>query len=137
VNVLIVGGGQTGTYLAHELYRDGQLVTVIERREDVAAKLKDGLPAITVVVGDGDDPSVLEVAGIRTADVLVATTGEDEDNLVACLLARQEYAVRRTLARVNSPKNEWLFTPVMGIDIWVSQAHVMADLMRGELERPI
>lgn len=133
MNVLIVGGGLTGSHLARELYKEGQAVTVVEKRAERAADLKDALPAITVVAGDGDDPSALEVAGIRTADVLVATTGEDEDNLVSCLLARQEYQVRRTLARVNNPRNEWLFTPSMGVDQWVSQAHVMADLLREEM----
>ncbi len=133
MNVLIVGGGLTGTHLAQELHREGQAVTVIEKRAERAASLKDALPAITVVAGDGDDPSALEVAGVRTADVLVAATGEDEDNLVSCLLARQEYRVRRTVARVNNPRNEWLFTPTTGVDEWVSQAHVMADLLREEM----
>jgi trk system potassium uptake protein TrkA len=107
----------------------------VEKRDEVAARLQEALPTVRVIPGDGDEPSVLEKAGVRTADVLVATTGEDEDNLVACLLARLEYDVARTLARVNNPKNEWLFTPAMGVDVWVSQAHVMADLMRKELQR--
>jgi len=133
MNVLIVGGGKTGSFLAQRLYQEGQAVTVIEKRPDVAAKLKEMLPAITVVVGDGDDPTNLERGGIRNAEVVVATTGEDEDNLVACLLARLEFRVRRTLARVNNPKNEWLFTPTLGVDVWVSQAHVIADLLREEM----
>ncbi len=133
MNVLIIGGGKTGSFLAQELYQEGQAVTVIERRSEGAASLKDALPAITVVAGDGDDPSALEVAGVRDADVVVATTGDDEDNLVVCLLARQEFRVRRTVARVNNPKNEWLFTSGMGVDFWVSQAHVIANLLREEL----
>jgi len=133
MRVLIVGGGLTGSYLAKELVQEGQQVTVIERREGAAAKLKEALPSLQVVIGDGDDPAVLEQAGIRTADVVVATTGEDEDNLVACLLARTEFGAPRTLARVNNPKNEWLFTPTTGVDVWVSQAHVMADLLREEM----
>ncbi|MGQ9681858.1 MAG: potassium channel family protein [Anaerolineae bacterium] len=133
MNVLIVGGGLTGSYLAGDLTRDGQTVTVIEKREAQAERLRAELPGVRVVTGDGDEPTNLESAGIRTADVIVATTGEDEDNLVACLLARQEYGVRRTLARVNNPKNEWLFTHDMGVDVWVSQAHVMANLLREEM----
>lgn len=133
MNVLIVGGGLTGSFLARELIQDGQQVAVIERRENVATKLKESLPGTGVTIGDGDDPATLERAGIRGANVLVATTGDDEDNLVACLLARREYNIPRTLARVNNPKNEWLFTPTMGVDVWVSQAHVMADLLREEM----
>ncbi|HOR00756.1 MAG TPA: TrkA family potassium uptake protein, partial [Anaerolineae bacterium] len=129
----IVGGGKTGSFLAEELYQEGQAVTVIEKRPEAAARLKDALPAITVVAGDGDDPAALEVAGIRSVDVVVAATGDDEDNLVVCLLARQEFRVRRTVARVNNPKNEWLFTTGMGVDFWVSQSHVIADLLREEL----
>jgi len=137
MNVLIIGGGLTGSYLARELIADGQLVTVVEKRDSAAARLQQALPVLRVLVGDGDEPSMLEQAGIRSADVVVATTGEDEDNLVACLLARTEFGVPRTLARVNNPRNEWLFTPTMGVDVWVSQAHVMADLMREELQRPV
>ena len=133
MNVLIVGGGLTGSYLAGDLAREGQTVTVIEKREAQAERLRAELPGVRVVTGDGDEPTNLENAGIRTADVIVATTGEDEDNLVACLLARQEFGVRRTLARVNNPKNEWLFTRDMGVDVWVSQAHVMANLLREEM----
>ncbi len=133
MNVLIVGGGLTGSFLAQELTQEGQQVTVIEKREGSAARLRETLPTARVITGDGDEPSTLEQAGVRTADVVVATTGDDEDNLVVCLLARQEFRVRRTLARVNNPKNEWLFTPEMGVDVWVSQAHVMANLMREEM----
>ncbi len=133
MNVVIIGGGQTGSFLARELVDDGQQVTVIEKRPNLAAQLQDALPTAVVLSGDGDDPAVLDAAGIRAADVLVASTGEDEDNLVACLLARYEFNVPRTLARVNNPKNEWLFTATMGVDRWVSQAHVLADIMQREV----
>lgn len=133
MSVLIVGGGLTGSFLARELLQDGQQVTVIEKREAIAERLREELPELEVITGDGDDPANLERGRVRTADVVVATTGEDEDNLVVCLLARREYNVPRTLARVNNPKNEWLFTPAIGVDAWVSQAHVMADLLRREV----
>jgi len=64
---------------------------------------------------------------------VVAVTGEDEDNLVVCLLARNEFRARRTLARVNNPRNEWLFTHEMGVDVSVSQAHIMSALLREEM----
>lgn len=133
MNVLIVGGGLTGTFLAGQLVSEGQNVTVVEKNDAAAERFREALPAVRVVVGDGDDPAVLEEAGIRRADAVVAATGEDEDNLVVCILARQEFGVRRTLARINNPKNEWLFTPEMGVDASVSQAHVMADLLRRQM----
>jgi trk system potassium uptake protein TrkA len=134
MNVLIVGGGLTGTFLAGQLVSEGQSVTVVEKNDAAAERFREALPAVRVVVGDGDDPAVLEEAGIRRADAVVAATGEDEDNLVVCILARQEFGVRRTLARINNPKNEWLFTPDMGVDASVSQAHVMADLLRRQMQ---
>jgi trk system potassium uptake protein TrkA len=137
VNVLIVGGGLTGSFLASELVADGQVVTVVEKRAEIASTLQEMMPSIRVFAGDGDDPAVLEKGGVRSVDVLVASTGEDEDNLVACLLARFEFNVPRTLARVNNPRNEWLFSATMGVDRWVSQAHVMADLMREEVRRSL
>jgi len=76
---------------------------------------------------------VLEQANIRKANVVVAVTGHDEDNLVVCLLARQEFGVRRTIGRVNNPKNEWLFTREMGVDVSISQAHIMSGLLREEM----
>jgi trk system potassium uptake protein TrkA len=137
MNVLIVGGGLTGSFLAGELVADGQVVTVVEKRAETADALQEMMPSIRVFAGDGDDPTVLEKGGVRSTDVLVASTGEDEDNLVACLLARFEFNVPRTLARVNNPRNEWLFSATMGVDRWVSQAHVMADLMREEVRRSL
>ena len=133
MRVLIVGGGRTGSELARLLLQEGHEVTVIEKREDVVARLQKEVPAARIVVGDGCAPAMLEQAGVRKAAVVAAVTGHDEDNLVVCLLARQEFRVRRTLARVNNPRNEWLFTRDMGVDVRVSQAHIMASLMREEM----
>jgi trk system potassium uptake protein TrkA len=133
MRVLIVGGGLTGSDLARMLLQEGQQVTLIEQREEVIARLEKEVPQARIVAGDGCDPGVLEQAGVRKVDVVAAVTGHDEDNLVVCLLARQEFRVRRTLGRVNNPRNEWLFTPDMGVDVSVSQAHIMASLMREEM----
>jgi len=133
MRVLIVGGGRTGSELARLLLQEGQEVTVVEQREDVIARLHKEIPQARIIKGDGCEPSVLEQAAIRKAEVVAAVTGHDEDNLVVCLLARQEFRVRRTLGRVNNPKNEWLFTRDMGVDVAVSQAHIMASLMREEM----
>lgn len=133
MRVLIVGGGRTGSELARLLLQEGHEVTVLEQREEIVARLKKEVPQASIVVGDGCEPTVLEQAGVRKADVVAAVTGHDEDNLVVCSLARQEFRVRRTLGRVNNPRNEWLFTRDMGVDVSVSQAHIMASLMREEM----
>ena len=80
-------------------------------------RLREELPDDVIVAGDGSSPSVLESAGIEHAQVLAAVTGEDEDNLVITTLARFEFGVPRIIARVNNPKNTWLFTPEMGVDV--------------------
>lgn len=133
MRVLIVGGGLTGSELGRLLCQEGQDVTIIERRSENIARLQKDLPQIKIIEGDGCEPTVLERAGIRKVDVVAAVTGHDEDNLVICLLAKQEFRVRRTLGRVNNAKNEWLFTREMGVDVPVSGAHIMASLMREEM----
>ena len=133
MRVLVVGGGLTGSELARMLLQEGQKVTVVEKREEIIARLHKEIPEAKILLGDGCEPGVLEQAGVRKADVVAAVTGHDEDNLVVCLLSKQEFRVRRTLGRVNNAKNEWLFTRDMGVDVSVSGAHIMASLMREEM----
>ena len=85
------------------------------------------------MAGDGSSPSVLESAGIEHANVLAAVTGEDEDNLVITTLGRFEFGVPRIIARVNNPKNVWLFTPEMGVDVALSQSDILAKLIAEEM----
>ncbi len=131
--VLVTGGGKTGSRLAQLLIDGHHDVRVIEQRPAVIERLRLELPAENIIFGDGDDPGVLISAGIRKADVLAAVTGGDEDNLVACTLARFEFMVPRTIARVNNPKNAWLFTPDMGVDVALDQAELMAHLVAEEM----
>ncbi len=131
--VIIVGGGKTGSRLAELLLAARHTVRVIDWRPEVVEFLRSELPKEAIIYGDGDDPGVLSAAGIRKADVLVAVTGPDEDNLVACTLARLEFAVPRTIARVNDPRNAWLFTPEMGVDVAIDQANLITHLVAEEM----
>lgn len=131
--VLIVGGGKVGTYLASLLLSEGYRVKVIEQQREEIPRLKRDLPQEVVVLGNGTDPNVLESAGIRQAQVVAAVTGEDETNLVVASLARSEFGVPRVIGRVNNPKNAWLFTPDMGVDVAVNQADLMAHLIAEEM----
>jgi trk/ktr system potassium uptake protein len=131
--VIIVGGGKTGSHLAELLLAGGHKVAVIDRRPEVIEKLRTELPAEVVVRGDGADPKVLINVGIKTANVVAAVTGDDEDNLVVSTMARFEFGLRRVIARVNNPKNAWLFTPEMGVDVVINQADLMAKLIAEEM----
>ena len=131
--VIIVGGGKTGSQLASQLLNGGHQVKLIEDRAQILERLREELPAEVVVAGDGSSPRVLESAGIDHAQVLAAVTGEDEDNLVITTLGRFEFGVPRIIARVNNPKNVWLFTPEMGVDVALSQSDILAKLIAEEM----
>lgn len=131
--VIIVGGGKTGSQLAFELIQEGHKVKVIEARGTVLERLRQELPADSILEGDGSSPATLEAAGIDKAQVLAAVTGEDESNLVITTLARFEFGVPRTIARVNNPKNMWLFNSDMGVDVALSQADILAKLIAEEM----
>ena len=133
LHVMIVGGGKVGTYLAQILLADGHEVKVIEGTRMEFERAAHELPAEVVVFGNGTDPNVLESAGIRKVDVVAAVTRTDETNLVITSLARFEFNVRRTIARVNIPRNAWLFTPAMGVDVPLNQADLMAHLIAEEM----
>lgn len=133
MKVIIVGGGQVGTYLASLLIGLGHEVKVIEEREGRLPAMRRDLPEEAIVLGNGTDVKVLEAVGIAKADVVAAVTGADETNLVVATIARMEYGVRRVVGRVNNPKNAWLFTPGMGIDVGVNQADLMARLVAEEM----
>jgi trk system potassium uptake protein TrkA len=131
--VIIVGGGKTGSQLAIGLLEEGHQVCVIEGRDSVVERLREELPQEVIVVGDGSSPAILEKAGVERAQVLAAVTGEDETNLVICTLARFEFKVPRVIGRVNNPKNAWLFTPEMGVDVALNQANILANLIEEEM----
>lgn len=125
MNIIIVGGGKTGSYLASLLSGRGDTVRVIESRKTVAQRLEAKLPEGTVVRGMGSSPDVLEAAGVLHSDVVIAVTGDDEVNLVVSMLAKMEYGVDRVVARVNNPANAWMFDASMGVDVAIDQADLI------------
>jgi trk system potassium uptake protein TrkA len=131
--VIIVGGGRTGAQLACTLLTEGHQIILVEERPQIIERLCQELPENTVIQGDGSSPTVLEKAGIRRTDVLAAVTSEDEANLVIATLGRFEFGVPRIIARVNNPKNAWLFTPDMGVDVALNQADILAKLIAEEM----
>jgi len=135
MKVIIIGGGQTGAYIAGILLANKCEVTVIENREQVLQKLKRDIPEKNIIFGNGTDPNVLEQAGIAKADVVAAVTGADETNLVAATIARFEFDVPRVIARVNNPRNAWLFNSGMGVDVAINQADLLAHLVVEEMNQ--
>jgi trk system potassium uptake protein len=129
MRVIVTGAGAVGRHLAADLADRGHDVTLIDQDRDIVEKVRDWAPHVRVVLGDACAPWVLEEAEMSQADVLVAATGDDEDNLVTSLLAKQEFAVPRVLARVNHPKNEWLFTTQWGVDAAVSPPHILTAMV--------
>lgn len=125
--IIVVGGGKVGYYLTKTLLGDGHEVLLIERDQGKVETYEERLGAV-VLAGDGADASVLANAGAARADVVIAVTGEDEDNLVICQLSRQKFHVGRTIARVNNPKNEQLFK-LLGVDVTVSQTNYIKNLI--------
>lgn len=131
--VLVVGGGKVGGYLAGLLLSEGHQVKLIEAREEHVVILRRDLPEDVIVFGNGTEPALLERCGIAQAHVVAAVTGNDETNLVVTNLARLEFGVPRTIARVNNPKNAWMFTPQMGVDVALNQADLIARLIAEEM----
>src|SRR3990170_8408739 len=129
MRVVIPGAGAVGRHLAADLAQRGHEVTLIEQDPDVLEKAGEWAPGVKFLLGDACEPWVLEKADVKTAEVVVAATGDDEDNLVTSLLAKQEYGGPRCLARVNHPPNEWLFKEQWGVDQAVSPPHILTALV--------
>jgi trk system potassium uptake protein TrkA len=125
---MIAGAGVWGAYIADHLVDQGQEVIVVERDAATAARSR-ALGGRRVVVGDACEPSVLDKVGLDAVDTVIAATGDDEDNLVVSLLAKRVHAVPRVVARVNNPKNTWLFTDDWGVDTAVSAPTIMTRLL--------
>lgn len=128
--IIIVGAGKIGHFLAKRLLLDKHTVVIIEKDKgtcEAVAKSVSGL----VIHGDGCDPHYLEEAGISRADVIASVTGEDEDNLVVCQLAKEKFKVSRTVAKVNDPRNEYAFSR-LGADVPIDATAIIAKIIEEE-----
>jgi trk system potassium uptake protein TrkA len=129
--IIIGGGGEVGYYLTRNLLDLGHEVLLLEKNNGRYQTLSEELGQ-SIIKGDACEARTMEEAGIRRADVVISVTGEDEDNLVICQLAKKRYNVKRTIARLNNPKHEQLFQK-LGIDITVSPTRSILSLVASEL----
>ncbi|HIZ99616.1 MAG TPA: TrkA family potassium uptake protein [Candidatus Janibacter merdipullorum] len=127
MRVIIAGAGSVGRSIAQELLDNGHEVLLVDKAMTQARV--DALPEATWLVGDACEISTLHEAEVHTGDVVVAATGDDKANLVVSLLAKTEFGVPRTVARVNNPRNEWMFDESWGVDVAVSTPRLMTALV--------
>ncbi|MCC6260957.1 MAG: NAD-binding protein [Anaerolineales bacterium] len=131
--VFIAGGGRTGSQLAIQLIQQEYDIRIVEHRKDLLARLHHELPTEVIFEGRAADPTVLEEAGLAKANVVIACTSDDATNLVICYLARTVFKVKRTVARINNPRNAWLFNEDFHVDEKIDQADVMSHLIQEEM----
>ena len=128
MRVAIAGAGNVGSFIANDLFAAGHEVLLIEQQPEIRdrAEVAEG---VEWFIGDACEVTSLADAGLDRCEVVVAATGDDEDNLVVSLLAKQEFAVPRVIARVNHPQNEWMFNENWGVDLSVSTPHLITALV--------
>lgn len=128
---MVIGGGKVGFYLTKELLEQGHEVLVIERNPDRVDRIVEELGNVALR-GDGCEVAVLTEAGAKRCDALVAVTGDDEDNLISCQIAKIHFQVPRSIARLNNPRNEHIFR-LLGVDVSISTTRVMMSLIEHEM----
>ncbi len=129
--IIIVGAGKVGYFLSKRLCQDKHVVSIIEKSKSTCEEIARELKAL-VVRGDGCDPLILEQAGAARADVIAAVTGDDEDNLIICQLAKELFHIQRTVGRVNNPQNEQTFAQ-LGVDIPMNSTEIIAKIIEEEV----
>ncbi|HRZ14007.1 MAG TPA: NAD-binding protein [Candidatus Omnitrophota bacterium] len=129
--ILIVGAGKVGYFLAKRLCQSKHTVSIVDKQKDICEEIAKELE-ILVINGDGCNPEILEEAGARRADVVAAVTGEDEDNLIICQLAKQVFNAKRTVGRVNNPDNERVFAE-LEVDVPVDATMVIGKIIEEEV----
>jgi trk system potassium uptake protein len=129
--IIIVGAGKVGFFLAKRLMQSANTVSIVDRDKATCEHIAKELEAL-VINGDGCDPRILEEAGIARAEVVAAVTGEDEDNLIICQLAKERFNIERTVGRVNNPDNEHTFAE-LGVDVPVDSTKIIAKIIEEEV----
>lgn len=130
---IVVGGGRVGATLASMLIEQDHEVRIVEHRREIIRLLHRELPTEVIYEGNATDPEVLDRVGMARADIAAACTPDDADNLALCYMARTRYNVPRTIARINNPRNAWLFDEKFHVDVAVNQAELMAGLIVEEM----
>lgn len=130
---IIIGGGKVGYFLLKTLKDRNYHVTMIERDKNTCSKLADDIEA-DIICGDGTDLDVLIDAGIEEAEIIAAVTGSDEENLIICEIAKINFDINKTIARINNPKNTTMFK-ALGVDKTVCSTEVIANLIEFEFDR--
>lgn len=130
MRIIVAGAGKLGRRIA-DIIKEKHTVVVIEQDEARARYIED-LLKVRVVNGDANAPNVLLDAGVDRADVMVAATGDDEDNLVICMLSKFEFKVPKVIGAVRNPKNQWLYNRSWGVDVAIDSAQIVAQLIEEE-----
>ncbi len=129
--ILIVGAGKIGYFLAKRLIASKHTISIVDKDRSTCEEIARELEAL-VICGDGCDVNILEEAGIKRVDVLAAVTGDDEDNLVICQLAKEKFSIKRTVGRVNNPDNERVFSE-LEVDVPVDSTKLIAKIIEEEV----
>lgn len=132
MNILIIGAGKVGMQLAKDMTAKNHKVKLIEKDEEICSKIEKN-KNLEIYCGDGCDPLVLELAGIKIADIIAAVTGDDEDNLVVAQLAKLQPNRPKVIAIINHPKNEWLFNKKWGVDASVSSTAILSKIIEEDM----
>ena len=134
MKVVIAGGGSVGTSIALDLTDRHHDVSLMEQNSERAERLKTMMPGVVVFAADACEYTSLAAADVRSADVMIAATGDDEDNLVISWLSKQEFGVPRVISRINNARNEWLFNESWGVDVSVSTPALITSLVDEAVE---
>ncbi len=129
--IVIVGAGKVGYFLAKRMIAAKHTVAIVDKDKAICEEIAKQLEGL-VIHGDGCDPRILEEAGLGRAEVVAAVTGDDEDNLIICQLAKEKFRIQRTVARVNNPDNEHTFSE-LGIDVPIDSTKIIAKIIEEEV----